>query len=105
MRRGIIGACGTVAIVLIASSGHAADEGEDLKKAWKKAGQTFKQAATETGHAFRDVAKEIDESTQDAREDAAAESKSFWGDTKQGFAKALDGFSDSLSRLFNGDDE
>ncbi len=105
MRRGIIGVCGTIAILLIASSGHAGDDGEDLKKAWKKAGDTFKEVATETGHAFRDVAKEVDESTQNAREDAAAESRSFWGDTKQGFAKALDGFSDSLSRLFDGDDE
>ncbi len=100
----MVGACWCIAILMNAGTGHAADDAE-LEKAWKKAGATFKEAATETGHAFRDVAKEVDESTHDARKDAAAESKSFWGDAKQGLANALDGFSDSLSRLFDGTDE
>ncbi len=105
MRRGMVGACWCLVILLTAGAGQAADDGAELKKAWKSVGQTFKEAATETGHAFRDVAKEVDESNHEARKDAGAEGQSFWSDTTQGFAKALDGFSDSLSRLLDGTDE
>ncbi len=119
MSRASAAARWSIAILLLTASagaGQAADDGPELKKAWKRAGHTISRAATETGHAFRDVAKtashtvkdaakDVDASSREARKDAAVEGRSFWGDAKQGLANALDGFSNALGRLMDGSDD
>ena len=94
----------TLALLLLAVSGRADDDGVPLKKAWKRAGSTIKEAAKETGHTIRDVARDANDATRDARKDAADEGQGFWSEAKHDLATALDDFSDALSELLDGSD-
>ena len=100
----------SVPVILWSTAGWAEGRDDSREEAWARARSSIRAAATETGHAARDLVKatgkeaaraahEVDDSTREARGDAARTPESVWSQAKEGIAEALEGLSAALRNL------
>ena len=98
----------SVLVILWSTAGWAEGRDDSREEAWARARSSIRAAATETGHAARDLVKatgkeaaraahEVDDSTREARGDAARTPESVWSQAKAGIAAAFADLSAALS--------